>query len=313
MTRKILIDCDPGIDDAIAICLALFHTELELVGITACEGAVDARQVNQNLESIIHLLDPAKRPRLGMASPCSLAPPENARYLHGPDGLANLSLQIELQRSQPAEKVMAECLKNHPNDLTIICLGPLTNLAALLQHQPHLEGLINRVIIAGGSVNGIGNVTPCAEFNMYFDPEAARTVLQSATTKSMVPLDVSAEVRFDLGFLEQLPVGSSRAGDFLRQSLPVLFRAFRQHHAMEEIFLRDLIALMACLNPNYFAWEEMACDIETLNGLTRGMTVFDRRYPCEWQRNVEVAVKVETGLVKDSIIEGLRWAGQKTI
>jgi purine nucleosidase len=312
MARKILIDCDPGIDDAIAVCIALFHTELELVGITACEGAVDARQVNRNLESLLHLLDPPKRPRLGMAAACPAAPVENVRYLHGPDGLANLSLDIALQRSLPAEKVMAECIKNHPNDLTIVCLGPLTNLAALLQHHPHLESSINRIVIAGGSINGIGNVTPCAEFNMYFDPAAASAVLKSATAKSLVPLDVSAEVRFDLGFLERLPSPSSRAGRFLRQAIPVLFRAFRQHHAMEEIFLRDLIALIACLHPNYFQWEEMACEIETLDGLTRGMTIFDRRYPCEWTKNIEAAVAVEGSLVKDAIVEGLRWAGQKT-
>jgi len=313
MPRKILIDCDPGIDDAIAVCLALFHTEIELVGVTACEGAVAARQVNQNLESIINLLDPPKRPRLGMASACANAPAENVRYLHGSDGLANLSLQIELQRSLPAEKVMAECIRNHPNDLTIVCLGPLTNVASLLRHYPHLAGSINRLVIAGGCVNGIGNVTPCAEFNIYFDPVSAQQVFKSATTKSLVPLDVSTEVRFDLGFLEQLPSLQSRAGAFLRPALPVLFRAFRQYHAMEEIFLRDLIALIACLHPDYFQWEEMACEIETQAGLTRGMTIFDRRYPAEWTKNVEVATAVESHLVKDAISAGLRWAGQKTL
>lgn len=312
MTRKILIDCDPGIDDAIAICMALFHTEVELIGLTACEGAVEARQVNKNLESVIHLLDPPKRPRMGMAAPCPNAPPDNARYLHGPDGLANLSLQIELQRSQPAEKVMAECIKNYPNDVTIVCLGPLTNVAALLQHQPQLASSINRIVIAGGSVEGIGNVSPCAEFNMHFDPESARTVLKSPTTKSMVPLDVSSEVRFDLGFMEHLPPSSTRAGHFLRHALPVLFRSFRQHQAMEDIVLRDLIALMACLNPSDFQWEEMACDVETHEGITRGMTVFDRRYPPEWKKNVEVAVGVDRRNVQDAIIDGLRWAGQQT-
>jgi inosine-uridine nucleoside N-ribohydrolase len=313
MTRKILIDCDPGIDDAIAVCYALFHTEIELVGVTACEGAVEAPQVNRNLESVIHLLDPPKRPRLGLASRCAAAPVDTGRRLDGPDGLANLALDIGLQHSATAEKVMAEAIRNHPHDLTILCLGPLTNVASLLQHHPHLEGMINRIVIFGGSVNGIGNVTPCAEFNMYYDPESAQRVLKSATTKSLVPLDVSSEVRFDLSFLDKLPMASSRAGQFLRQSLPTLFRSFRQHHAMEEIFLRGLVGLVACVHPNFFQWEEMACDVETSNGLTRGVTVFDRRFPCEWKKNVEVATRVESHLVHDAIVAGLRWAGQQTI
>jgi len=312
MPRKLLIDCDPGIDDAIAICLALFHTEVELVGLTACEGSVPSRQVNQNLESVIHLLDPPKRPRLGMASPCPFAPPENVRYLHGPDGLANLSLKIELQHAQSAEKVMAESIKNHPHEVTIVCLGPLTNVANLLQHQPHLAANIDRIVIAGGSVSGMGNITPCAEFNMHFDPVSARAVLKSPTTKSLVPLDVTAEVRFDLSFMDLLPPASSRAGWFLRQSLPILFRSFRQHLAREDILLRDLIALVACLNSNFFQWDEMAVDVETSGNLTRGMTIFDRRFPAEWKTNVEVATNVEVDLVKDMIVESLRWAGQNT-
>ncbi|MDP1560694.1 MAG: nucleoside hydrolase [Pirellulaceae bacterium] len=313
MSRKILLDCDPGIDDAIAVCFALFHTEIELVGLTACEGTVRARQANRNLESVIHLLDPPKRPRLGLASPCGVAPIETGRNLDGPDGLANLALNIELQHSASAEKVMTEAVRNHPHDVTLVCLGPLTNIASLLQHHPHLEESINRVVIVGGSVNGIGNVTPCAEFNMYFDPDSAQRVLKSATTKSLVPLDVSSGVRFDLGFLEKLPVASSRAGHFLRQSLPTLYRSFRQHHAMEEIFLRGLVGLMACIQPNFFHWEEMAADIETNDGLTRGMTIFDRRFPCEWKKNIEVATRVESHLVVDAIVSGLRWAGQQTI
>lgn len=312
MTRKILVDCDPGIADAIAVCFALFHTEIELVGLTACEGVADARQVNRNLESVIHLLDPPKRPRMGLASACDSAPVDTGAALDGPDGLANLGLNIELQRSASAEKVIAEAVRNHPHDVTLLCLGPLTNVAALLQHHPHLEESINRIVIVGGSVKGIGNVTPCAEFNMYFDPEAAQRVLKSATTKSMVPLDVSAEVRFDLSFLDKLPIASSRAGHFLRQSLPTLYRSFRQHHAMEEIFLHGLVGMMACIHPNFFQWEVMACDVETNDGLTRGMTVFDRRFPIVWQKNVEVATRVESHLVQDAIIAGLRWAGQQT-
>lgn len=312
MARKILIDCDPGIDDAVALCLSLFHTELELVGITACEGAVSAEQVNRNLASVVNLLDPPKRPRLGMATAASDASAENARYLHGDDGLANLSLDIDLQHTQSAEKVMVECVRNFPNDVTFVCLGPLTNVAGFIQRQPVLANSIDRVVIAGGSVNGIGNVTPCAEFNMHFDPVAARVVMQSATTKSLVPLDVTSQIRFDLDFLDSLPSNSSRAGRFLRQSLPVLFRSFRQHLAMEDIMLRDLIALIACLQANLFEWEEMAVDIETSRGLTRGMTIFDRRYPAEWKKNVEVAMGADERTVKDMIVEGLRWAGQQS-
>lgn len=312
MPRKILIDCDPGIDDAVALCVAMFHTEFELVGVTGCEGAVSAQQVNRNLESLVNLLDPPKRPRLGMAGACLNAPPENAKYLHGDDGLANLSLDIDLQHPQSAEKLMAECVRMYPNEVTFVCLGPLTNVANFLQRQPTLAVGIDRIIIAGGTVNGIGNVTPCAEFNMHFDPAAAQAVIKSSTTKSLVPLDVTSDIRFDLSFIDSLPSSSTRVGSFLRKSLPFLFRSFRQHLAMEDIMLRDLIALIACLNANLFEWEEMAVDVEIGNGLTRGMTIFDQRYPAEWTKNIEVAVAAQSSLVKETIINGLRWAGQQS-
>lgn len=301
MKKKILIDCDPGIDDAVALCFALFDSQIEVLSVTACEGAVSAAQVNKNLQSIINLLDPPLRPRLGKAEPASDAPPENARYLHGDDGLANLSMDIDLQRAQPAEKVMSSVIRQNPGEVTIVCLGPLTNIAKLIQSQPTVAQQIDRIVICGGAVDAIGNVTACSEFNIHFDPIAAETVLRSTIPKTIVPLDVTSEIRFDHSFFGFIKDCHSNVSRVLKPMLPVLFRSFRRHHAMEDIMLRDLIGLLGAVRPNLFLMEPMAVEVETRKGLTRGLTVFDRRYPQEWENNVEVAGDPDTAGILNCI------------
>ncbi len=173
--------------------------------------------------------------------------------------------------------MIIECVRAHPEEVTIICLGPLTNLAMAFQRDPALPGMIDRIIMTGGSLTGIGNITPCAEFNFYFDPHSARTVLKSRTTKTLIPLDVTKQVKFGLDMLDELPSVDSRIGSFLRQILPFAFRSYRQQLGLEMITLNDTIGALAVVEPDLFGFEMMAGDVETEGELTRGLTVFDQR------------------------------------
>lgn len=314
MSRKIIIDCDPGIDDAVALCIALFDPRVEVLAITPVAGTVDAEQATNNVTAIVGLLDPPRYPRIGKAAPAELgAAVMDDQYLHGSDGLGGCNFQPSGRQHQtPSEKVISELVHQHPNEVTLLCLGPLTNLARLVRRDPSAIPLINHVVISGGSVAQSGNATPVSERNLYFDPASAAEVFASATTKSLVPLDVTEEVRFGVELLDQLPNRNTRAGSLLHQILPFAFRTAHQLLGRELIPLYDPTALMAVLEPDLFSWEAMAGKVETRGELTRGMTVFDQRLRRSWPLNMEVALEADTNEVSAAIVRSLRYAGQQS-
>ena len=313
MTRKIIIDCDPGIDDAVALCMALFDPRLDVLAITATAGTTHATQATTNVNAIVTQLDPPRYPRIGKATVTEDAPVVSDTHLHGRDGLGDCRLQVSDRQHQPvAEKVIAELLRKHPNEITVVCLGPLTNLARLFQRDPAVIPLVDKLVISGGSVTHAGNASPVAEHNMYFDPIAADEVFESAITKSLVPLDVTEKITFGVELLEQMPRKFSRAGHLLHQLLPFAFRVAHQRLGRELIPLYDPTTLLSVLEPDLFQWTEMAGRVETGGTLTSGATIFDRRLRPQWQHNMEVATDVQIEEVKRMLIRSLRFAGQQS-
>lgn len=313
MARKIIIDCDPGIDDAIAITLALFDPRVEVVAITATAGRVDALRATMNVQGLVDQLDPPKYPRIGAAQPRENAPVEDDLELHGNDGLAGCNFEPSDRQSRPSsDKVITETLRQFPGQVTLVCLGPLTNVAKAFQRDPGLEEIVDRIIISGGAVSCGGNITPAAEWNCYFDPDAAQAVFHSATTKSLIPLDVTEKLLFGLEMVEQLPPRYTRAGALLHRILPFAFRSQHQRLGRELIPLHDAVAIMAALEPELFQWVEMAADVETQGSVARGATVFDRRQRKAWHYNMEVAVEADFAELTERISRGLRYAGQCT-
>ena len=313
MTRKIIIDCDPGIDDAVALCMALFDPRVEVLAITPTAGTVEASQATTNVTAIVGQLDPPRYPRIGKATPAEDAPVVDDRSLHGHDGLGGCNFQPSArQHATPSEKVIAELVHQNPNEVTLVCLGPLTNLARLCRRDPSAIPLLNNVVISGGSVHQSGNASPIAERNMFYDPVSAAEVFASATTKSLIPLDVTEEVRFGVELLEQLPSKFSRAGALLHKIMPFAFRMAHQHQGRELIPLYDPTALMAVLEPELFQWSNMAGRVERGGELTRGTTVFDQRLRPEWPANMEVALSADTSEVEAAIVRSLRYAGQQS-
>ncbi|MGB7347784.1 MAG: nucleoside hydrolase [Pirellulaceae bacterium] len=313
MASKIIIDCDPGIDDAVAICMALFDPRLDVLAVTATAGTVAANQATSNVNAIVDQLDPVRHPRIGKATWLEDAPVSSDLHLNGKDGLAGCSVDGGgRQHLMPSEKVIAELVRSHPNEVTIVCLGPLTNLARVCQHYSSVIPMINKVIISGGAVSQPGNVSSMAESNFFFDPKSADDVFLSATTKSLVPLDVTDKISFGVELLEQLPPKYSRAGNLLHRLLPFAFRSAHQHLGREMIPLQDAAALLAVLEPDLFTWEMMAGRVETQGTLTCGATVFDRRLRPEWPINMEVATDVIADDAKAMLIRSLRFAGQQS-
>jgi inosine-uridine nucleoside N-ribohydrolase len=313
MARKLIVDGDMGTDDAVALCMLLFDSRIELLGLTAVEGCVTAEQANHNLQAIVSELDPCRLPRLGLAQAAAGAPPITGRHLYGEDGLGNSHFEIPgKQHLPPSEKLIIDLVRKSPGEVSILCLGPLTNLARAIQRDPAIETLVGRVIMVGGSVQGIGNVTPTAEFNFYFDPDSARAVFRSRLTRTLIPLDVTRQVTFGLELLNELPADSTRCGLFLRQVLPFAFRAYRQQMGHETITLNDAVGALAVSEPELFQFEDLAGDVETEGELTRGMTIFDRRSPQEWRANLEVAVGLRAESARQYLIDQLQVSGRAT-
>lgn len=312
MARKVIIDCDPGIDDAVALALALFDPRLDVVAITACAGTVDAEQATQNVRALVERLDPPRIPRIGEAFDPELgAAVSNGTLLHGDDGLGNSDwMPVSRQHSMPSDKLIADRLRADPGEVTIVCTGPLTGFAKAIGRDPALVPMIDRVIIAGGSVSGVGNVTATAEFNMHFDPPSAQAVFHSATTKSLLPLDISNQLGFGWELVEKLPPRYTKVGAVLQEIVPHLCRSTRQQLGQETISLHAVLPILMLIEPMLFEWEEMAGDVEITGELTRGATVFDQRSPRQWRPNMEVASSIDADAAHDAFYNSLKYAAQ---
>ncbi|QDV25030.1 nucleoside hydrolase [Aureliella helgolandensis] len=314
MARKVIIDCDPGIDDAIGLCMALFDPRLEVVAITACAGTVDADQATQNVRALVENLDPPRMPRIGSALEAEAgAAVNNGTLLHGDDGLGNSNwLPISRQHSMPSDKLISDCLRTDPGKITIVTMGPLTGIAKAISRDPAIVPMVDRIVIAGGSVTGVGNVTATAEFNMHFDPLSARAVFQSATTKSLIPRELCDQLNFGWELVEKLPPNYMKVGKVLHQIVPHLCRTTRQHLGQETIELHAVLPILMLVEPMLFDWEEMAGDVEVNGDLTRGATVFDRRTPRKWRPNMEVATSLDADAIRDAFYNCLKFAAQNS-
>lgn len=313
MARKVIIDCDPGIDDAVALTMALFDPRLEVVAVTAVAGNVPAKHATLNVQALIEQLDPPRFPRIGAATPPDDAPSLDARHIHGEDGLGNAGLNVSQHaRQHPSVKLICDEVRAAPGEVTLLCLGPLTNIASAIQRDPGIIPQMGRLVIMGGAVHARGNVTPCSEFNIFCDPRSAREVFRSTTTKTLVPLDATDQVIWDLELIQQLPPESSRAGKLLHCIIPFLFRAYRREFGQECIHIHDAVALAAVLHPELFTTHELHGDVELRGELTTGMTVFDRRPQARSHGNTEVALELDAPAVRDCVVRGLQEAGRQT-
>lgn len=313
MPQKLIIDADPGIGDALAIAIALLDPELDVIALTAVGGCVSSVQAGRNLQSVVEALDPAKWPRIGVADSgqrmqeaevsCADSPAwqHGQRSLNGPEGLGDWKPSIaDLHHPKDAAKLMTELARQHPQEVMLLTLGPLTNLALACDRDADFLGRLQGVVSLAGAVTAPGNITPAAEFNVRHHPEAARLVLRFPATKTLVPLDVSQKAVLTFEQFHRFNLtDETRCGHLLRQLIPYSLRAHHQHLGVEGIWLPELTALASITRPQLFQRVAMAVDVETEGQLSRGMTVFDRRAKPAWRHNLDVLHEVDAQGVLD--------------
>lgn len=310
--RKLIIDCDPGIDDAVALAMALFDPRLDVLAVTATAGNVSAEQATANLQAVVTFLDPPRLPRVGVAAADAILSPRPLS-VHGSDGLGGLELpRVPLHGGHPSEKVIWETVKAHPREVTILSLGPLTNVSRVLARDPAIAELIGGIVVCGGTSHAAGNATATADFNFFCDSAAARHVVREPVTKTLVPLETTSQVLYEFDLLDRLPREFTRAGTILRPMVAHAFRAQRQFLGSEGIRLHDVVTLVAVTNPELFERETVAADVETTGELTAGMLVVDRRPHRDARPNADLLVNCDAAAVQDCVLRALAAAGEAT-
>lgn len=310
MPRKVIIDADPGIGDALAIALALLDPEIDLIGITAVAGCVTGPVATQNLLSVVEAVDPPKWPRFGSSTAARPAFTVNGKTpdglfdplrLNGDYGLGSAEVQFaQLANQRDSARVMIDLARNNPHQVTLLTLGPLTNVATASELAPDFLPNLQQLVCLGGSIGAGGDVTAAAEFNVFCDPVAATSVLEAPVTKTLIPLDVSREPV--LSFDQFNRIGQTVPGDlawFFDDLIPFALRAYHEQLGREGWPLSEIAALTFLTQPRHFETSPMSVSIEQQGLLTRGVTVIDQRRIPRWQTNCEVVEAVDVQGVLD--------------
>ncbi len=304
MSHKVVLVCDSGIDGAVAVALALFDPELEVLGLLATAGNVSAEQATKNVRILIDQLDPPRWPRLGEAPPIEY--PVDGRQLHGPHGLGAAEFPCApLHHLVGSDKTLAELVRQNPKEVIVICLGPLTVLARAMDLCPELPALVKRLVLVGGTFHEPGNVGPVSEFHMYCDPKSAQQVLRCDAPITLIPLDQARRVLFAPTDLLGMPADGTPALRFLRQIVPYGIAATANLYGIEGFYLQDVLGVVAIARPEALRTRRAHVDIEVQGELTRGMTVFDQRTWHPATPNIDLAHDVDTHAVRQYIKEVL--------
>ena len=303
----LLIDTDPGIDDALALLLAFRSRECSVEAITTVAGNVAVERCTLNVFRILEAVKPARLPVVARGADKPLARPlVSAAHIHGDDGLGNLSLRYPAPRVNlsplDGPDLILETVGRFPGELVLVALGPLTNLALALQRDARRMALLRRVVVMGGAVAVPGNVTPVAEFNFYVDPEAAAQVLASGLPVELVPLDVTRNAILPRSILQKrLAACADSVSRFIRDMTQYGFQ-FAEEIGEGGITLHDPVALGIALEPSLTHFEPVHVAVECEGALTRGMSVADRR-PIPVGRKEPATCRVARWLRADTFLD----------
>ncbi|CAM8912167.1 unnamed protein product [Rhodiola kirilowii] len=313
--RKIIIDTDPGIDDAMAIFLALQSPEVEVIALTTIFGNVCTSLATRNS---LHLLEVAGRTGIPVAEGSHVAITKGielhiADFIHGADGLGNQNFPPP--RSQKIEQSAADFLVDQankfPGQVTVVALGPLTNIATAMQLDPEFAQRIGQIILLGGAFGVNGNVNPAAEANIYGDPDAADIVFTSGANIFAVGINVTHQVVLTDTDRAKLSKSNGRFAQYLNQILDVYFAYHRDAYNTEGVYLHDTTCIAAAINPSLITFTEGVVRVQT-TGIMRGLAVFynkQKRFAevTEWsdKPSVKVAVTVDAPAVINLLMERL--------
>ena len=303
MTIPILLDCDPGHDDAIALLLALASPEVELRGITTVAGNQTVEKTTANALRVLALAGRDEVPVAAGAGRPLVREPFVAAYVHGETGLDGTELPEP--QGEPVAQHAVDFLAERVAGATLVPTGPLTNVALLLASHP--EARPERIVLMGGSM-GEGNITPAAEFNVWADPEAAKRVFASGIDMTMVGLDVTHKALVESDHKERLR-STGKVGRAVAELLDFYDRFHREVYGFDGSPIHDAVALSYAFRPDLLETRELNVEIDCESELCRGRTVVD-----VWRRtgrpaNAHVAVDIDAEAFVELLLERIASLG----
>ncbi|KRA99081.1 nucleoside hydrolase [Devosia sp. Root685] len=279
MPRKIIIDTDPGQDDAVAILLALASPEdFDVLGVVAVAGNVGLHHNANNARKIVEL---AGRPDVPVYAGCARPMRRTlvtAEHVHGDTGLNGPDLpapKIALQPQHGVDYIIETLLTAEPKTITLCTLGPLTNIGMALVKEPKIAERVAEIVMMGGAYFEVGNITPAAEFNIYVDPEAADIVFKSGIKITVLPLDVTHQIQSTPARLNAIKALGNRSGQAVYDMLTFSEGFDLKKYGWEGAPLHDPTVIAYLIDPTLFEGRECNVTIETASELTVGMTVTD--------------------------------------
>lgn len=298
---RILIDCDPGIDDALAIALAYSSDGVEVASIETVCGNVGVDQSTKNLLKVLNLLKVEFYPLIGKGSSRPLArKPVSARGVHGRDGLADLGISISdvCPKIFDGVRLFIETLSRGRID-TVVALGPLTNLARAIEKAPWITKRIRRLVVMGGAVHVPGNITPHAEFNFYVDPEAASFVIKKGLPLTLVSLDTTQSFMLEREDAAPLSGYKNQLGNFLNGIINYSINSHRSRFGLRGAYIHDPLAMAVAIDPDLGCFEKVAIGVDCAN--RKGAVVLRQGRP-----NASVLKKTDVRRFKNMFIKKLR-------
>jgi inosine-uridine nucleoside N-ribohydrolase len=271
--KKVIMDCDVGVDDALALILAFHSPELDVKAVTGVNGNVPLEQVFENIQKVLSLIRPDKKPLIAKGAEQPLkGKPIYAHSVHGQDGLGGARINREEGKewwqfyAGPADELITKMARQDPGEVTLIATGPLTNLALAVKKDPEGMGKLKDIVIMGGAVRTGGNITPHAEFNVFSDSLAANIVLESGLPITLVPLDVTHQVSLTPRWMEDRvnPINNSFSRFVVEAT--GYDSATHQFRNRELIHLHDPLAVGVVINPNLVSKQRLTLTVETQEG-----------------------------------------------
>jgi inosine-uridine nucleoside N-ribohydrolase len=285
---RVIIDTDPGVDDAFALMLALQSPELKVEAVTAVAGNLPLGITLPNALRLVEICDRADIPVAGGAAAPLIRRQVTAASAHGENGLGGVELpepKITPVKEHAAD-LICRIANQSPGEVTLIGLGPLTNIALALRADPTLSKAVKGIVLMGGSLAG-GNVTPAAEFNFYVDPEAASIVFNSGIPITMVGLDVTRKVELTESYIRQLEAGKNKPSQAAARIARAIMATYKKHGQNGGPTLHDPLAVSALIRPDILTFEDYQVKIETTGTITAGESVGWKRDPINYAAALE--------------------------
>jgi purine nucleosidase len=292
--KRIIIDTDPGVDDALTFLLALASPEIQLEALTITQGNVTVENGTRNALAVLELLNAQHIP---VAQGCSLpmvGPLLASDLVHGASGLGNATLPEPKTKPVPQHAIdyLIERFLAEPGEISLFAIGPLTNVALAIRKEPRFAEAVKELVVMGGAVREGGNITPQAEFNIYADPHAAHVVLHSGIPITLIPLDVTHKCMLYAEQIEQLNQKESSVTRFVVDSTVPYVSFTKSKIGVSGCALHDPLTLATIIAPELLTMEEHYVDVDISSGPSTGSTFADFYHTTDKSANMKVALDV---------------------